>query len=73
MTVQEAVDSLKIIFGYYKRLMADVLSLSRISLNSFKYIARRIYGYIWYIDGFIRRVLLNNAISSYKYLICIKY
>ena len=29
-------------------------------------------GEIWYNDGFIRRVLLRNAISSNNYLKCIK-
>ena len=75
MSVREAVDSLKIIFGYYKRLNVRCVEFESNIIELFYVFCQkdiRNNGDIWYNDGFIRRVLLRNAISSHKYLKCIK-
>lgn len=75
MSVREAVDSLKIIYGYYKRLNVRCVEFeSNIVELFYVFCQKDIWnnGEIWYNDGFIRRVLLRNAISSNKYLKCIK-
>lgn len=71
MTVQEAVNSLKIIFASYKRLKIRCLEFEKNIVEQFYVLCQEDIwnnGNIWYNDRFIQSLLLKNAISSGEYL-----
>lgn len=75
MTVQDAVNSLKIIFESYKRLNIRCLEFEKNIVEQFYVFCQEDIwnnGSIWYNDRLILRLLLKNAFSSGEYLKILK-